>query len=130
VLFTDRRGATDKPDVEARWIFVREDQRLELTRSALPDCVQLVVRLSGEPERVHTFPDLLTLTRFQADMEQVLVWTGWTFVEFSPDRRAGRDRRGMPRIEERRRWWTDGVRPSVETAARPLARRRSRRRAK
>jgi hypothetical protein len=125
----DQDGATDKPQVEARWVFVRGNQRLELTRATLPDCVQLVVTLSGEPRRVHTFPDLLTLTRFQSDMEQVLVWTGWTFVEFSPDRRTGRERRKWPRLEERRRWWTDARQATPAPGSdSPAVRKRSRRR--
>jgi len=46
--------------------------------------------------------------RFQADMETLLTHTGWSFVGFQPERRGRRDRRTMPRMNERRRWWTDG----------------------
>jgi hypothetical protein len=94
--------------VDGYWLFVRGSEQLELERRGSCDGVELVVTLTGEPPRVHAFPDLLALTRFQTDMEHFLVWTGWSFVEFSPERRSGRDRRKWPRLEERRRWWTDG----------------------
>ena len=54
----------------------------------------------------------LTLMRFQADMEEFLVTTGWSLLEFFPDQRTGRDRRTFPRINERRRWWTDALKPT------------------
>jgi hypothetical protein len=42
----------------------------------------------------------------------MLVHSGWTLLEFEPDRRAGGDRRGFPRKHnDRRRWWTDGAQP-------------------
>jgi hypothetical protein len=57
-------------------------------------------------------------------MEAMLVQTGWSFVEFSPDQRAGRDRRGWPRLpNDRRRWWTDGVQ-QTESDVRANRRRR------
>ena len=46
--------------------------------------------------------------RFKADMETLLLHTGWSFVGFTPERRNRGDRRSFPRITERRRWWTDG----------------------
>ena len=68
----------------------------------------LVVAGDGTP-RSYFFRDLARLEIFQRDMETLLLKTGWSFQDFEPDRRAGRDRRGWPRrSNDRRRWWTDG----------------------
>jgi hypothetical protein len=90
-------------------MFVRGEEQLELQRRTTPDGVHLLVVVNGQTPRVYSFPDLPALTTFQADMEHVLVWTGWSLAEFWPERRTGRDRRRWPRLEERRRWWTDGA---------------------
>ena len=92
---------------ELAWAFARAGQTLEIRRRDVPEGVLLVVTGDGAP-RSYFFPDLATLIPFQTDMESFLVSTGWTFVAFTPDRRSGRERRGFPRIDERRRWWTDG----------------------
>jgi hypothetical protein len=88
------------------WTFGRRHERLSIGRR--PDGCALVVVTPGE-EREHHFADLSTLTSFQADMETFLLKTGWTLLRFSPERRSGRDRRRFPRLEERRRWWTDSA---------------------
>jgi hypothetical protein len=88
------------------WTFGRQHERLSIGRR--PDVCTLVVVTPGE-EREYRFADLSTLISFQADMETFLLKTGWTLLKFSPERRAGRDRRRFPRLEERRRWWTDSV---------------------
>jgi hypothetical protein len=88
------------------WTFGRQHERLSIGRR--PDVCTLVVVTPGE-EREYRFADLSTLISFQADMETFLLKTGWTLLKFSPERRAGRDRRRFPRLEERRRWWTDSA---------------------
>ena len=92
---------------ELGWAFERAGQTLEIRRRAVPEGFLLVVE-GEEAPRSYFFPDLATLIPFQTDMESFLVSTGWSFVAFSPERRTGRERRGFPRIDERRRWWTDG----------------------
>jgi hypothetical protein len=57
----------------------------------------------NEPRR-YSFNDWQTLNAFQADIETLLMKTGWRLLEYSPERRRGRDRRGLPRLLERRRW--------------------------
>ena len=89
------------------WTFRRRDEQLLLQREDTPSGVSLVVVENGT-SRSFAFKDIERLITFQSDMEAFLIRTGWTFVAFSPDRRAGRDRRRMPRMTERRRWWTDG----------------------
>jgi hypothetical protein len=89
------------------WVFERPTgERLELGRRTTPDGLLLVVTGQDAP-RSYFFRDLQALVAFQRDMEAFLIGTGWRFVSFSPDRRSGRDRRRLPRLTERRRWWTD-----------------------
>lgn len=76
----------------------------------------LVVEENGVP-RTYQFQDADRLVAFQSDMEAFLVRTGWSLLEFSPDRRTGNDRRRFPRVDERRRWWTDGVLKAEQTLA-------------
>ena len=69
--------------------------------------------------RVHRFEDEEKVLEFQNDLQYMLVHSGWTLLEFAPDRRRGRDRRGFPRVKnDRRRWWTDGVQPARSIARR------------
>jgi hypothetical protein len=91
------------------WIFVRGDTRLEISHEATPTGLNLVVTGEGVP-RAFAFASLDRLVRFQSDMEALLLRTGWTFSRFAPERRSHRERRAFPRLLERRRWWTDGVR--------------------
>ena len=96
------------------WTFGRGTDRLMLRREETDNGVNLTVAGEGVP-RVYSVPDLTRLEKFQSDMEAFLLRTGWQFLEFSPERRSGNDRRDMPRIaNDRRRWWTDGVRLFAE----------------
>ena len=98
----------------AHWLFGREDQKLRIERGGISTGddadLTLVITANDDPPRRYAFPDLIALTRFQADMEEFLVTTGWSLLEFFPERRSGRDRRTFPRVNERRRWWTDALR--------------------
>jgi hypothetical protein len=99
------------------WAFTRNAENLEITR--VDDLGGVVLRIKNTGRtRAYRFTDKDTLDRFQRDMETMLVGTGWSFVGFSPERRTGRDRRGWPRITERRRWWTDGVRRMTSAPSR------------
>jgi hypothetical protein len=92
--------------VESTWTFERNDQRLVLQRRETNGTLVLVVIDEGSSRSI-PFRDESALITFQSDMEQFLVRTGWTFIQFSPDRRRA-DRRTFPRItSDRRRWWTD-----------------------
>jgi hypothetical protein len=92
-----------------QWIFTRGDERLELSREDLRTGANLVVGGADGARTIH-FATVERLERFQSDMEKFLLQTGWRFSEFSPERRSGSERRGFPRMAERRRWWTDSVR--------------------
>jgi len=102
-------------DGNSVWTFGRREERVRLRREETTAGVLLVVDENGAP-RSYAFNDLASLVAFQSDMEAFLVRTGWSLLEFSPDRRTGLDRRHFPRISERRRWWTDGT-ESIRTLA-------------
>ena len=92
------------------WTFSREGQSVSLVRDTdKPGYLTIVT--AGDRERQCRFDDMSSLIRFQNDMETFLLKTGWAFVRFSPESRRGVDRRGFPRMEDRRRWWTDGSIP-------------------
>jgi hypothetical protein len=101
---------------EQVWSFSRNGELLEIKRSATPEGFMLGVNGDGPP-RSYFFPELDRLEQFQADFEKFLLGTGWRFLGFLPDRRAGRERRHYSRLlSDRRRWWTDGVRSTTENA--------------
>jgi hypothetical protein len=89
------------------WTFARAEDELTIVRQAAPQGCALIVVLNDSP-KTYSFRDERSMVRFQADMETLLTHTGWSFVGFQPERRTRRDRRTMPRVNERRRWWTDG----------------------
>jgi hypothetical protein len=89
------------------WTFSREADELTIVRQAASQGCALIVVLNNSP-KTYTFRDERSMVRFQADMETLLTHTGWSLVGFQPERRGRRDRRTMPRMNERRRWWTDG----------------------
>jgi hypothetical protein len=94
------------------WTFERDGQSLSLVRDTDQSC-RLTIITAGSPRQCR-FDDMSSLARFQTDMEKLLLRTGWAFVQFSPESRRGGDRRGFPRMEERRRWWTDGSTPMLK----------------
>ena len=87
------------------WTFQRGNERISIESDAERLFLQVATG-DGEPRR-YSFTESPALESFQGDMEAFLLQTGWTFLECSPERRRGRDRRGFPRLAERRRWWTD-----------------------
>jgi hypothetical protein len=89
------------------WTFGKTHERITIRRSS--DSPVLVVEPPGDQTREYSFADPSALDSFQADMEAFLLKTGWTLETYSPERRRGRDRRGFPRLRERRRWWTDSA---------------------
>lgn len=97
---------------KAVWTFTRNGRRFEIRREAAPDGALLVLAHDQDEPRTYFFSSLPALRSMQSDMETMLLRTGWSFESFTPDRRTGRDRRGLPRLaNDRRRWWTDGVNP-------------------
>ena len=100
-------GAPQAASHDPTWTFARAADELTIVRPAESQGCALIVVLNESP-RTYTFRDEREMVRFQADMESLLTHTGWSFVGFQPERRGRRDRRSMPRINERRRWWTDG----------------------
>jgi hypothetical protein len=89
------------------WTFAKRGEHMTIAR--VEDSCTLVVTPAHASSRTHVFADANKLFTFQRDMETFLLNTGWAFVKFSPERRSGIDRRNFPRLNERRRWWTDGI---------------------
>jgi hypothetical protein len=89
------------------WTFGRDDERLCIEPNS--EACTLVVTTPDAPPRQYSFSEPSALTKFQSDMVAFLLQTGWTLLKYSPERRRGRDRRGFPRLRERRRWWTDSA---------------------
>jgi hypothetical protein len=88
------------------WTFGKGKERITLGRR--PDSSVLVVVRGRDEVREYRFVDVSRLRAFQTDMEGFLRKTGWTLLKFHPERRhRQRDRRRFPRLQERRRWWTD-----------------------
>jgi hypothetical protein len=114
-IYSDDTGTPIQMSVnEAMWTFVRgedDSQRLTIRRAFEEgdESASLTVTLDGST-RSYNFPDVSAAMRFQADMEAFLLKSGWSFIEFAPERRSGSDRRRAPRLlPDRRRWWTDGM---------------------
>ena len=99
---------------ERFWTFSRNGEPLEIRRTPTTDGFLLGIQGDGPP-RSYFFAELPRLEQFQADFEKFLLGTGWTFVAYSPERRAGQERRHYSRLlTDRRRWWTDGVKTQAE----------------
>ena len=97
------------------WTFGKENERISLGREP-HSCVLIVVN-GRDQVREYRFADVARLRVFQTDMEGFLQKTGWVLLSYSPERRRrDRDRRRFPRLEERRRWWTD-ARPTEHDKA-------------
>jgi hypothetical protein len=108
------------------WTFERAAERLIVRRRTEPDAFAIEIESSDGVPRVHRFEEEDQYLVFQSDLQYMLVHSGWALVEFEPDRRMGRDRRGFPRkLNDRRRWWTDGVQ-AVKTPSRRGRRKQTR----
>ena len=92
------------------WTFGKGKDRISLGRQ--PEADVLVVVRGRNQVREYRFADASGLRVFQSDMEAFLRRTGWTLLEFYPERRRrDRDRRRSPQLQERRRWWNDSSEP-------------------
>ena len=103
---TRRESGQRQAAQDPTWTFVREADELMIVRPVDSDGCALIIVLNDTP-RTFAFRDERTTMRFQSDMETLLTHTGWSLVGFKPERRVRQDRRSLPRINERRRWWTD-----------------------
>jgi hypothetical protein len=102
-------AGADKSAMPVTWVFGRGGEQLQLERQDDRRGAALTVS-SAEGRRRFAFRDQAALGKFQTDMEQFLVRTGWSLVSISPERRNYTDRRRFPRItNDRRRWWTDAT---------------------
>jgi DNA-binding response OmpR family regulator len=94
-------GATHRElKVFDSWLFVRGDESVWIVRGRN---FQVTVYGPGWKRRVYHFDSELELSSFQADYEQRLVNTGFSFEAFREDRRRPCDRRARFRGADRRR---------------------------
>jgi len=85
------------------WVFVRDTTTIRIQRRV---GLTLHIESNEGNERVFPFSDLNELTAFHCGFEQHLIATGWSLVEFGPERRSGQDRRSVARSgPDRRRPW-------------------------
>lgn len=78
------------------WVFLRNDERIEIRRSVDPESTTFEVWGSEGP-RTFVSRDRAALVAFHAGFEQALLLSGWTMARFEPERRSGRDRRAVAR---------------------------------
>src|SRR6476646_9644116 len=78
------------------WTFERGSERLIVRRRTEPDAFAIEIETGDGVPRAHRFEEEDQFLVFQSDLQYMLVHSGWTLVEFEPDRRKGRDRRGFP----------------------------------
>jgi hypothetical protein len=86
-------------------VFARGETTIRVQR--LPGQILHIDSSEGN-DREFTFQDLDELTAFHCGFEEHLIATGWSLVEFGPERRSGverraavrpgRDRRRFPRL--------------------------------
>jgi hypothetical protein len=108
------------------WTFERAAERLIVRRRIEESAFAIEIESSDGGPRVHRFDEEDKFVAFQNDLQYMLVHSGWTLLEFEPDRRKGRDRRGFPRKpNDRRRWWTDGT-LTVKTPSRRTRKKQTR----
>ncbi len=84
-----------------RWVFARDDARIDVYRSSAAMSTQIDVSVGGEMQ-VFRFLDRQSVVAFHAGIEHALLQTGWQLMTFEPERRAAGDRRTLQRGIERR----------------------------
>jgi hypothetical protein len=82
------------------WVFARNGITIRVLR--LPERT-LQIESSEDQTRRFEFPDIDELTAFHLGFEQHLVATGWSLVEFEPERRSASERRSRQRSGRDRR---------------------------
>jgi hypothetical protein len=84
------------------WTFGKGKDRISLGRRS--ESRVLVVVRARDQVREYRFADVSSVRAFQTNMEAFLRKTGWTLLQYAPERRRrDRDRRHLPRLNERRR---------------------------
>ena len=110
VQLVDEGTTHHELDVLDSWLFVRDDESVWIARRG---DFELTVSGPGWKRRIYQFHSELELSTFQADYEQRLVNTGFTFEAFREDRREPSDLHTVFMGPERRlpadRQWLAGA---------------------
>ena len=91
---------TQSPARVPTWVFANATEQIHVQR---PSVGELLIHSNVKSSRVFEFADIEELTAFQLGFERHLLATGWTLVDFVPERRAGPDRRRGRRSRRDRR---------------------------
>jgi hypothetical protein len=89
--------------LETVWTFARGNERLQLRHANTDQGLLLIEQHDDLPERSYFFQDVNPLVLFEHELIARLQQTGWTLVEFSPERRTGAERRQTGRAGHERR---------------------------
>jgi hypothetical protein len=74
--------------INARWSFARGDELLQIHHVRTAEGLFVIERHDGFPDRSFYFADLLHLAQFHEELVARLLDTGWSLVDFWPERRA------------------------------------------
>jgi hypothetical protein len=72
---------------DPHWTFARRGETLTISRQHTAEGLLLVVTDNGVAQS-YFFNHIAPLTTFQVEMEAALIRNGWTFIDFSPERRG------------------------------------------
>jgi hypothetical protein len=89
--------------VREAWLFTRGAKSVRIVRASTRTRMLLYVFGPDTDSEVKEFSDVLGCMRHQAELERRLVGEGFSLDRFIAERRAGSDRRSMPRGGDRRR---------------------------
>jgi hypothetical protein len=98
--------STESPalgSVREAWLFTRGAQSVRIVRASGVD-TRMMLHVHGPDAMAnsHTFDDVITCMRYQADFERRLVGEGFSLERFVTERRTGLDRRTAARGFDRR----------------------------
>lgn len=85
------------------WVYALGLEQMEVRRGVSPTSTRLEVSGGRADPQVIDLDDHAALVTYHLGFERALIQSGWSFVEFQPNRREGADRRSMARPTDRRR---------------------------
>jgi hypothetical protein len=84
------------------WLYTRQEERLRVERHERARGAELILTGASESQR-KAFDDIEDLIVYHALLEHALTEAGWRFEQYTPDRRAGSERRTASRPTPDRR---------------------------
>jgi hypothetical protein len=87
------------------WTFARGEETMWLRRGKTDAGLLLIESRQNAPERSYYFGDISALMRFERELTGHLEESGWSVLDFAPERRSGIERRHTRAGQERRRYF-------------------------